>query len=203
MIEKTKIQLLPLEMEMIKDAGIILTKNDIMKKIKIFLEEFHLTQKSIAEKNKNILPEGILKILPKVSRGENYKGLPWLVLDYPRYFEEGNTFAIRTMFWWGNFFSTILHLSGKNKSLFETKIINNKPTLDENEFSICINQNEWEHHFEKDNYIKVKDVTSKEFEEIIRNKKFLKLANKKSLENMKEIENFLIGCFEEIVNILC
>ena len=60
---------------------------------------------------------------PKISKGENYKGLPWLVLDYPRYFNKEDIFAIRTLFWWGNFFSITLHISGKYKMRYEKKII--------------------------------------------------------------------------------
>ena len=201
-MEKTKIQLLPLETGMIQDAGIILTKNAIMQKLKIFLEEIQVVQKSIIENNSPGFPKEVLHISPKVSRGENYRGLPWLVLDYPRHFELHNVFAIRTMFWWGNFFSTTLHLSGTNKELIEPKIIGNKSWLDKNDFFVCINQHEWEHHFEKDNYILINEITDDKFEEIIRNKKFLKLAKKKSLEKISEMENILCKNYAEIVSII-
>jgi hypothetical protein len=51
----------------------------------------------------------------KISRGENYQLLPYIILDYPSYFSRNNIFAVRTMFWWGNFFSITLHLSGDHK----------------------------------------------------------------------------------------
>jgi len=35
-----------------------------------------------------------------------------VVLDYPRFFSKENVFAIRTFFWWGNYFSVTLHLKG-------------------------------------------------------------------------------------------
>src|SRR5688572_33352065 len=110
------------EMDLYTDTGIILTKNAILQKLKIFLEELQLRQKEIIKSYLEGFPSEVLKISSKVSKGENYKGLPWLVLDYPRHFEPGNIFAIRTLFWWGNFFSTTLHLSGRYKNKFGDKI---------------------------------------------------------------------------------
>ena len=40
----------------------------------------------------------------------------WII---PAVFSKENIFAIRTMFWWGNFFSISLHVSGK---YFKTEI---------------------------------------------------------------------------------
>src|SRR5689334_2264068 len=115
-MQQTKIQLLPAEMELIASPDIILTKNAILQKIKLFLERLQVKQMDILKDHSPRLPAEVLKISPKISRGENYKGLPWLVLDNPRFFQHNNIFAIRTMFWWGNFFSITLHLSGNNKT---------------------------------------------------------------------------------------
>ena len=98
-MQQTKIQLLPAEMELVSSPDIILTKNAILQKIKLFLEELQLKQFDILKDYASQLPQEILKISPKISRGENYKGLPWLVLDNPRFFQHNNIFAIRTMFW--------------------------------------------------------------------------------------------------------
>ena len=111
-MEQTKIQLLPAEMELVSSPGIILTKNAILQKIKSFFEEIQVKQMDILKDYSTGLPAEVVKISPKISRGENYKGLPWLVLDNPRYFQHNNIFAIRTMFWWGNFFSITLHRLG-------------------------------------------------------------------------------------------
>ena len=49
---------------------------------------------------------------PKISKGEKYKGLPWVMLDYPRIFGKEDIMAIGTRFWWGHYFSVTLHLKG-------------------------------------------------------------------------------------------
>jgi len=202
MKQQTKIQLLPFEIELLSDDHIILTKNAILQKLKIFMEELQLKQKSIIEKNISSFPAEVLKTSPKVSRGENYKGLPWLVLDYPRHFEQGNIFTIRTLFWWGKFFSISLHLSGRYKKQFESKIINKKPVLNKKDFYLCINQNEWEHHFENENFKKTSDLKAKEFEEIIRNKSFLKIAKIVSLDKINKIEEILSDYYEDLVKLI-
>ena len=202
MNKQTKIQLLPFEIELLNDVGIILTKNVIMQKLKFFLEEIQLKQKAIIEKNISAFPAEVLKTSPKVSKGENYKGLPWLVLDYPRHFEQENIFAIRTMFWWGNFFSVSLHLSGRYKKQLESKIINNKQTLNKQEFYLCINQNEWEHHFENENFKRINDISVKEFEKSIKSKSFLKIAKKISLDKINETEQLLCSNYDELIKII-
>jgi len=61
-------------------------------------------------------------VSPKISRGENYLGLPYLVLDYPRLFRPDAVLAIRTFFWWGHFFSSTLQLSGGYKTEFLSRL---------------------------------------------------------------------------------
>src|SRR5215203_7212012 len=136
MIQQTKIQFLPAEMELVSSPDIILTKNAILQKIKSFYEELQIKQQNVLQKFSFQLPADVLKISPKISRGENYKGLPWLVLDNPRYFQHNNIFAIRTMFWWGNFFSITLHLSGNNKTELLKKVTGHFSLLGQNDFYI-------------------------------------------------------------------
>jgi hypothetical protein len=57
---------------------------------------------------------GPIGTVPKISRGEKYAHMPWVMLDYPRWFEPATGhFAVRSFFWWGHFFSLRLQLSGQ------------------------------------------------------------------------------------------
>ena len=47
------------------------------------------------------------------------------MLDYPALFKKDEIFALRTMFWWGNFMSITLLLSGGYKETFATVIEEN------------------------------------------------------------------------------
>ncbi|HLF45333.1 MAG TPA: hypothetical protein VI548_02845 [Chitinophagaceae bacterium] len=200
MNQETKIQLLPFEIELLSNTDLILTKNAILQKLKLFFEQVQIKQQDFLKNNSPLLPPEIFKISPKVSKGENYKGLPWLVLDYPRYFEKENVFAIRTMCWWGNFFSVTLHLSGRYKIWFENKILKNMLPPGLPDIFLCTGTNEWEHHFESSNYKKIKELPETEIKKIIAEKTYLKLAIKSPIGSITETEKLLSKNFEKLVS---
>src|SRR6185436_12575669 len=192
MIQQTKIQFLPAEMELVSSPDIILTKNAILQKIKTFFEEVQIKQQDILKKYSSQLPEEVLKISPKISRGENYKGLPWLVLDNPRHFQHNNIFAIRTMFWWGNFFSITLHLSGNNKNDLLNNLTSNVLSLAKNDFYIYNGTKEWEHDIDPVSYKKLSAINEDELQKIFSTNSFLKLAVKFTVESLAAIEDKLL-----------
>ena len=203
MRDHTKIQFLPSEMELVSSPAIILTKNAIIQKVRSFLEEIELKQKKIVTEYKHLLPSEIFNISPKISRGENYKGLPWLVLDNPRFFQSQNIFAIRTLFWWGNFFSITLHLSGRYKLQLNNVIKENLLLLQSNEFFINISNNEWEHDINEENSVSISSLTPEELQQIISEKDFLKISIKFPIGNFSEIENNLLKNYEGLLKICC
>ncbi len=199
MNQETKIQLLPFEIDLVSKPDLILTKNAVLQKIKQFLEEVQFYQQSFTKKNEDQFPNGVLKVLPKISKGENYKGLPWLVLDYPRHFENKNVFAIRTMFWWGNFFSITLHISGTHKLNVQEKILSNIEMVSQQGFFLCVGISEWEHHFEENNYKKMKKIQQGEIKKIIEEKAFLKITIPIPIDSLSNVEKFLNKNYEILV----
>lgn len=197
---RTKITLSPEEAALITRAGWILTKNNILQKTKQLLANIQTEQRHIIESHSSFFPEEILNTSPKISKGENYKGLPWLVLDYPRYFNKENVFAVRTFFWWGNFFSCTLHLSGIYKKKYQEKIIRSFESLKTNDISICIHDDQWEHHFETTNYLPLQNITVFRFAETIIKRPFIKLSKKIPLEEWNEAENKLLEIFSQLIN---
>ena len=196
MKDQTKIQLLPFEMGLVINSDIILTKNGIIQKLKQFLEELQLKQQTILEKYALVFPKEVLKTSYKISKGENYKGLPWLVLDYPRHFKIENILAIRTLFWWGNFCSVTLHLSGKYKIMLQKSIIENLSSFSSAGFYLCVGEKEWEHHFEPDNYKMIAQIPSQDLKKIIFGKLFIKIAIKIPLDQLNKMEIKLLKNFE-------
>src|SRR5690349_19930414 len=140
------------------NADIILTKKRILEKVKGLLAQIQEDQQQYLYTN-SILPDLVQVISPKISKGENYVGLPYLVLDHPRFFDKADMYAIRTMFWWGNFFSTTLLLSGEYKTLIQQRFIDQYDTLKENGYHICVNEDPWQHHFESGNFKKISGLS--------------------------------------------
>lgn len=200
MTEQTKIQLLPAEMDLVSSPDIILTKNAILQKIKTFFEQLQSKQMHLLEDYSSGLPQEVLKISPKISRGENYKGLPWLVLDNPRYFQHNNIFAIRTMFWWGKFFSITLHLSGTNKMNILEKLRPQFLLLEQNDFYIYEGSNEWEHDMDPTAYKKLSSLGNDGVNSIARANNFLKLAIKFPIDPLDAVEEKLLRNYELLVS---
>jgi hypothetical protein len=122
-------------------------------------------------------------------------------LDYPRYFNREDVFAIRTLFWWGNFFSITLHIAGSYKEKYETKIIDSFGSLQKENFSLCINEDQWEHHFEADNFISVGNTNVHTALEWVRQKKFLKIARRLSFEQWDSASSFFTETNKEMLDL--
>ena len=198
----SKLTLSDEEQQLVNNSNWILTKRKIIDKVYQLFGQFAENQKIILEKEKDWLPLAVLQSTPKISKGENYQQLPYVLLDYPRYFDAENSFAIRTMFWWGNFFSITLHLSGIYKQLLQENICKNKNLAGQHNFYLCVNESPWHHHFAIDNYIALKQPGDKEMEQIIRQKKFIKLAVKFPLEQWNDMPQLLEKSFADIMQLL-
>jgi len=198
-MDKAKIRLSSKEMELVTNADWILTKNTIIEKAKNLFGEL---QEMMTEDLGRVLTHNYTKVPPKISKGENYRGLPYLILDYPRLFEKENIFAIRTMFWWGNFFSITLHMAGSYKKQDEEKCIQAYPVFRDNDFFICTNKEQWEHHFDPSNYALVKNLSQMEWKKIISENSFIKIANKHPLHHWNDAVNKLAVDFKVLTDVI-
>ena len=197
-----KIRLSLNEMELVTNAEWILTKNGIMRKAWQMLEELQQHQQDLISTYQDKMPAEALRVPAKISKGENYRGLPYLVLDYPRFFEKENAFAIRTMFWWGHFFSITLHLSGTMKSIYLPSLLQGYKQLADDGFFIATNDKEWEHHFESDNYTLLREINEQEYRQQLYERPFIKLAQKVALDKWNDAHDLLAKYYSEVVGIL-
>ncbi len=199
---ETKITLSDKELELICNTDWILTKQVIIDKVYfLFGEQAKLMQQYVI-KEKKFLPDEIILSSPKISKGENYNRLPYVMLDYPRCFEKDKTLAIRTMFWWGNFFSLQLQLSGKYKEEALNSLQKNFSALQKNDYWICISSNPWLHHFDKDNYLQLKECSEVDFSSILSRESFVKIGKKIALEQWDKVPEFIQQSFIELISIL-
>ena len=199
-MEETKIQFSPLEIELLCNQEIILTKNKVIEKVKRLLENVQNNFQSYIEQKPSLAQSEFFSMHPKISKGENYLGLPYLILDYPRCFQQQDIFAIRTMFWWGNFYSTTLHLAGKFRAQFVNKIEDSFNFLSNADYYIGINTDPWMHHFEEDNYQKLSTLTKEQFVQMCSNNQHLKIAINTAI-NSNGLQERLINSWQELVKI--
>ncbi len=118
-----KVQLSAEEMALVRNRDWILTKQRIIEKVTVLFGSLSTAmQLYTAQQVPGWLPE-ITRVPPKISKGEQYESMPYVVLDYPRCFSKEDVFAIRSFFWWGHYFSITLHLKGKFREQYGEKII--------------------------------------------------------------------------------
>lgn len=200
MIDPAKIHLSELETELVNNTEWLFSKQKITEKLYYLFGEMHTSYRRIVEINQADLPPAFQKPGGKISRGENYDGLPYLMLDYPAMFSKENIFAIRTMFWWGNFFSITLHLSGK---YFENKkdLTGWLSFFREKNFSVCVNEGAWEHNFHPYNFTDIACLDEIQMEALAK-KDFFKVARRIGLSEWENVATQLEESFKEIIDFI-
>jgi len=183
---------------LLNDPDFLLRKVRIIKKIEKLFEETRFTIKSFLVENNFNLPKQIYLKTGKISKGENYKSLPYLVLDYPSLFTNEDTFAYRTMFWWGNFFSCTFHLQGKSLANYRSNLFNNFKKLLGKNIYICVGETPWEYHYEKENYVLLNNSHKQFFNEC----DFLKLSKKVELKDWESLPIFSTEFFKQLLEVL-
>lgn len=201
MTATTKIVLSDKELSIVMDPGYILTKHAITQKVcDLFAGLVPVISTAINEKG-ILLPESAAASHPKIFKGENYRQLPYIMLDYPRHFKGEDIFAVRTMFWWGNCFSVTLHIAGSCKPAFEKRISGNlikQPTG----FFVCVNADQWQHHFEEDNYLPAGHFNADQLKSLWKETGFIKLALPVSFEKWNHSPAILDDAFQRIAGLL-
>jgi hypothetical protein len=197
---ETKIQLSTAEMNLMCNAEIILTKNVVIEKTKLLLETVQDEMMQYVQTSGLQALNDIFEIPPKISKGENYKGLPYLVLDYPRVFRQHETFAIRTFFWWGHFFSSTWQVSGSFKNPILPKLVKAHAILAPHHFT-GISSDPWQHHFEEDNYLPIGTLSQIAFETHLIEQEPIKIAAKYPLSDWHSAATLLFKNWKLYIDI--
>ena len=202
MVDEAKITLSSKELELVCNTDWIFTKHIIIQKVMQLFGSIIPVLENELEQAQTYLPKEIFANRAKISKGENYQQLPYVMLDYPRCFYKNDTVAIRTFFWWGNFFSITLQLSGKYKQELEQNLEGNFSGLQKNNYWVCINDSEWQHDFSSNNYVAITELTPEKFSAILSREPFVKLAKKIPLQSWETVPSFVIKSFGEMIKLM-
>ncbi|MBO9152342.1 hypothetical protein ACFOTA_09000 [Chitinophaga sp. GCM10012297] len=188
-----------IEMGMVRDAEWILVKNRIIDKVYGLFGA--LQQAMAADPVIARLPEAQAQPA-KISRGEQYLGLPYVILDYPRSFSRERIFACRTFFWWGRFFSLTLHLAGESLDAHRERLLRLQGALAEAGWHVCVHDDPWQHHFGEDNYRTVRSLTPAQWEQLMRQTFFVKLAKQYDLEEWGNMTAIAVAEYAALLEML-
>jgi hypothetical protein len=196
------IQLTPTEKNIILNSDFFFSKRAIISKIEVMFEGLRFRLQEITHNNLSILPERVIKSNAKISKGENYKGLPYIVLDFPAFYTKNDIFAFRSLFWWGKHLSFSFHLQGSSFEALKPTLIKNSEKLLHSEFFLCINNTPWEYHFEKDNFIALDQMQEEEIIQRIKSLDFFKIAIKTGMEQIPEYPDLCVKKMREIIGFI-
>jgi hypothetical protein len=200
-MDPEKIQFSGEELLLASDGALILTKNRIMKKVVRQFSALAESFQSVIKENKDVLPAALTQTEPRISRGEQYHELPWVMLDYPRIFGKEEILAIRTMFWWGHDYSITLHMRGgflaRYRPAIEGALMNGK--LDG--FLLSGAEDEWMHHRDENSHFDTKQMDVRRLQNLLFDRPFLKIRKGFPLANWPETEANLRLAFQTLVQV--
>jgi hypothetical protein len=123
-----------------------------------------------------------------ITKGENYLGLPYVVLDHPAVFGKNGVHAYRTMFWWGNSWSITFHISGNHLNQLPSSFFESVVSLCPDHYLLGIGKGEWDHHFGEDNFVPFSkvNISPVQLQSAAAEKGFLKIADRWPMEQINE-----------------
>jgi hypothetical protein len=127
----------------------------------------------------------LLKSAAKTTRGNNFLGYPWTIIDFPRKFENDGFMALRTLCLRGHCFSITLHLSGETLKQYSERLTERANEIPE-EYYVSMNADEWMHIIDEKNYRTANDLRSHFKEEIVKSS-YLKIARKIPFEEAETL----------------
>lgn len=86
--------------------------------------------------------------------------------------------------------------------MFEEQIRKKLPVLQQDNYFICVNEDEWQHHYADDNYIAAAEVDEEKMAQITRQSSFIKLSLQFSLLKWDEMPLLLENAFSSILKLL-
>lgn len=177
----------------------LLMKRDIMEKaaeiMAFFREKMDAHQRLAAA----IGSYGLASGMPKISRGENYRGFPYVVLDHPRVFGRQDVFSIRCLFWWGHHFLLSFHMEGAYRETFLRRL-HNKQAPESGDWHLCVHDDPWQHYFAEDNFIAVKEKSMDEWLSLLMQKRFVKAAAKTDVSGWNDAPEWLDARLNELAD---
>lgn len=189
-MEASKVILSGAEHRLIADVNVILTKNSALDKIVTLFSRLSADYQRITIPLKHSYPL-VFDSYPKISKGEKHHDLPWVMLDYPRCFDKQGHLAIRSFFWWGNYFSIRLQVSG----IYMKPFLNALPawTAQNPEWYSGITNDAWNLQLPNPNWLEISHVN------LPGKETFLKLAKKIPIDDWEDIETKFTNNFSELV----
>ncbi|MCL6524196.1 MAG: hypothetical protein K6T34_05990 [Thermoflavifilum sp.] len=199
--EPTNLGLSADELLLVSNSEWILMKNHILEKaIDLMAQLQAILQENLQHAR---IPDVWRHTGAKISRGEKYQGLPYVILDFPRYFSQSDTFACRSLFWWGHYFTCTLHVSGKFLHQYRFQLEQHFYTLQQSDWWISCSDAEWTHQLhDRSHYQPLTALSLETYKQLLLKRHFVKLAKSYPLEKWEQFIPFAKDQYLQIFNCL-
>lgn len=188
------------EVDVLANKDFLLLKSSVSEKVTAYLADIERALHQEIKASDFPFPKGTFLRAGKISKGENYRLLPYFILDYPRLFSNKQVFAFRSMVWWGNHFSCTLHLSGPILDDFRSALLQNLPKNPDLYF--CVNSQPWEYHYGRENYRQIKDLTTENIVHQLEQNHFVKISNFIAVSEWDRFKSFTLKSFARFLQCL-
>lgn len=189
------------ELEILNNDHFLRVKNQVSEKIINYLATIERSLHThIQQVDQEIFPEGTFLKSGKIAKGEQYKGLPYFILDYPRLFTQHQVFAFRVMLWWGHHFSCTLHLQGHPHLQQPDQLI--ARLANEKQLYFCVNTQPWDYHYEKTNYRLIKDLKEEHLRDHMDRQGFIKISKYIPVTSWDNFHTFTLQCFDDFLRLI-
>ncbi len=199
-MRKSTIKLTKKEFDFITSKDYPIIKRKIIQNFQQHFNELgDLYKQKLAFKNKKLISE-FKNTNFKITRGDNYQSLPYVVLDYPQI--KGNDFTIlcRTMFWWGKYIS--LNVFIKTDEFDIKKIADSLKHTSLKKIKLYDGKDKWQQNLSDKHFVKLRKLSAEGLCTIMQNQQYVKLSIKLSFKKLNALEDQSLLFYNTILNTL-
>jgi len=182
-----------------QDTSFLLAKRVITEKVSTLLHELKQEMEQSPLHPSFPFPAGTDFQQGKITKGENLKGLPFVILDFPRLFGQSNVFAFRSMFWWGNYFSFTLHLKGQPLEQFRKPLLRNLSKKKKSDILVYTGADEWQQDLNEQNSNTITPATLRMLDKM----DFLKLSRKINTDEARKVKTEGVKTYQQFLSLMC
>lgn len=157
------------------------------------LYDFQEQISALLHSSETVLPIKLSKLPGKVTKGNNHKGFPFQVSDFPSSLSNTHTFSFRSVIWYAHHFSFSLILSGEMKAKFSIDF----KGLSDKGYSILLSENIWETDLYHEPHLNLNPRNFHEAQMLFSKRDKFKIFKTFSLNHIDEFQRLGVQCFKD------
>ena len=190
------------ELEFLGNQAIFPLKKQITGKIIAVYAAIEQDLRQEIGQNPFSFPELTLKRTGKVSKGENYRGQPYIVLDFPRLLQKDTIFLFRNVCLWGHYFIHVFILTGSLLETYRYSLTRNIEKIRQKDLLINTNDDPWELVIGTSKLVPARQVSEKKMAALIEKSPHITLGSALSFTQFDKLKENSLNFFGNILDLL-